>query len=57
MNRPIKLLSLSVLVDSTRLASMLPKHALLTRDFKTHTFRARFSPDQILAPLSGMGMA
>jgi len=53
MNRLIKLLSLLVYVDSTRLVTILLtevsrklKHALLTRDFKTYTFRAQFSPDQ-----------
>jgi len=35
--------------------SRKPKHTLLTRDFKTYTFRARFSVNQTLAPLPGMG--
>jgi len=30
------------------------KYALLTHDFKPHTFHAQFSPDQILESLSGM---
>ena len=61
VNMPCKLLSPPVLVDSTRFSlyaitevSRKPKHALLTLDFKTYTFCARFSQDQILAPLTGM---
>jgi len=62
MNQPVKLLSLPIPVDSTRLASMLQRKYRVSQrthtlnlDFKTYTFRARFSPDQILAPLPGMG--
>ena len=60
VNIPCKLLSPSVHVNSTRFSlyaitkvSRKPKHTLLTRDFKTYTFHARFSPDHTLLDLFG----
>ena len=63
VNVPCKLLSPPIPVDLTRFSlyditkvSRKPKHThTLNIDFKTYTFRARFSPDQILTLLSRMG--
>ena len=63
VNQPVKLLSPPVLVDSTRFSLYaIRKYRgsqsthTLNLNFKTYTFCARFSHDQILVPLPGMGM-
>ena len=61
VNIPVKFLSLPVPVDSTRLASCYngsieeAKERTFNSWFQNIYFHARFSPDQILAPFSGIG--